>query len=401
MSSMWNVKVLNKGQKWIDLYVEFAHPDAGPFPEEKTFALALLTSEAYGYDKDYNNIPKSPLGEAIPFDESYQPFDLESRTDQFIEKVCIYEARNLPWDEDAAHEKMDNLCKAQGLKEEDDNWENAWHDHWRNFWDDPNNLPWAKYRVWVTDDQWTTHLKVGQSFDTASYSESGPWVGEDRLLELEEPGDGSARQGVPGFKDSEIPPRSTDMNAELIHSMATSSGAVSEEDLREMLDNHQAFLDGGGAGGKWERLHVSGIPLNLYYGNSSEGEQLKLSMKVISPDNELVAGANMAYSDLSGAIFVNANLTGATLDGSLLTDAFFAGANFEGANLVGVDFTGADLTKANFRGANLRNADFEIANCEGADFTGADLTGATFKGANLVGVKRYFRSLLLLKKRLF
>jgi hypothetical protein len=388
MSSMWNVKVLNKGSKWIDLYVEFAHPDAGDFPENNTFALQLLTQAAYGFDDNYNYIAESPLGEAIPHEQSYQPFDLEPRVSEFVEKTVIYEARNLPWDESAAHEKMDELCKAEGLSPEDNNWEDRWHDHWRDFWADPNNLPWAKYRVWVTDDQWIEHLKVGQSFDTAAYAEQGPWIGEDRLIELEEPEDGTARQGVPGFKDSEIPPRDSVMNHDLICGLASSGGAMPEDELQVLLEQHQAFLAGDGAGGSWERLHVSGIPMNLYYGSSSGGEQLKLAMKLIDSNCTQLKGANMAYADLAGALMEEVDLSGCTLDGSLLTDGFFAEANFENASLKAVDFTGSDLTNANFRGADLTNADFEIANCTGADFTGANLTGATFKGAELKNVKR-------------
>lgn len=387
MSSMWNVKVINKGSKWIDLYVEFAHPDAGDFPENRTFALQLLTQKAYGFDDNYNYIAESPLAEMIPHDQSYQPFDLEARVNEFVEKTVVYEAKNLPWDESAAHDKMDTLCKTDGLSKDDQNWEDRWHDHWRDFWADPNNLPWAKYRVWVTDDKWIEHLSVGQNFDTAAYAEQGPWIGEDRLIELEEPEDGVARQAVPGFKDSEIPPRDTVMNHDLIRGLASGSTMAGDE-LQELLNQHQAFLDAGGAGGRWERLHVSGIPMNLYMGGSGEGEQLKLAMKLIDADCNLLKAANMAYADLAGAMMENVNFSGCTLDGSLLTDGFFSNASFENASLRGVDFTGADFTDANFRGADLTNADFEIANCTGADFTGANLTGATFKGAELKNVKR-------------
>ena len=388
MSTMWNITVANKGNSWIDLYVEFGHPDAGPFPEDTTFALQLLTSEAYGFDDNYNYIPTSPLGESIPHDVSYQPYDLESIKDKYISKAIIYQAENLPWDESAAHEKVNQLCCDQGLTSEDDDWDDAWEQHWIEFWEDPANLPWAKYRIWVTDPKWIEHLEVGKHFETASYSEEGPWLNENRLIELEEPTDGAARKAVPGFKDSEIPPRDSSMNPQLIRSMAESGGAVPETELSKMLHTHAEFLAGGGEGGRWERLHVSGIPINLYYGSSSKGEQMKLSMKKLATDYKICKGGNFSSCDMSGGIFENVDFSGATFIGALLTDAFFAGANFEGSQLVAVDFTGSDLTGANFRGANLRDADFEIANCEDADFTGADLTGATFKGATLIGVKR-------------
>jgi len=388
MSSLWNVSVANKGKNWIDFHVELAHPDAGSFPEDKCFALQLITSEAYGFDENYKYIPISPLGHAIPHDQSYQPYDLENVVDKFVEKTIIYHAENLPWDEQAAHEKINQLCREQGLKKEDDAWDDAWQDHWIAFWEDPNNLPWAKYRVWVTDAQWIEHLQVGKHFDTASYSDSGPWVNSNKKIDLEDNGDGQARKAIPGFKDSEIPPRETVMNADLIRSMALNAGPISEDDLAAMLDKHQAFLAGGGGGGSWDRLHVSGIPISLYYGSSSNGEQMRISMKQIAPESKLTKAASFSSCDMSGGFFEKVNFNDANLNGALLSDAFFAGANFEGAQLETVDFTGSDLTGANFRGANLRDADFEIANCEGADFTGADLRGATFKGANLMDVKR-------------
>lgn len=186
MSSMWDVSVIGKGNKWIDMEVHLAHPDAGNFPEDPVFALALLTSEAYGWDKDYNRVATSPLSKEIPFDESYLPESLSSRVDKFIEKVLIYQAHNVPFEESEAHEKVGQKVKDNlGIDEDHEDWDDEWEEEWRNFWDNGDNLPRAKYRIWVTEDQWTEHLKVGKHFDTASFSEVGPWIRENRSISPE------------------------------------------------------------------------------------------------------------------------------------------------------------------------------------------------------------------------
>lgn len=91
MSPLWKVKVTQKGKLWIDLDLEVVlyHPDAGDFPDDPVFALLLLTSEAY--------MPTSPLGEAIPCEDSYTPDTVRPRLSEFVEKVVVYEGHNVPF----------------------------------------------------------------------------------------------------------------------------------------------------------------------------------------------------------------------------------------------------------------------------------------------------------------
>lgn len=186
MSTMWDVSVIGKGRKWIDLEVVLSHPDAGNFPEDPVFALALLTSEAYAFGDNYDRIPASPLGEQIPFDDSYLCDTLRPLADQFVEKVLVYEAHNVPFEEDEAHEKVNEKVRALGFNEDSDEWDGEWEDEWRAFWESKDNLPWAKYRIWVKDENWIAHMQVNDSFDTASYSEDGPWIKENRRMVLED-----------------------------------------------------------------------------------------------------------------------------------------------------------------------------------------------------------------------
>jgi uncharacterized protein YjbI with pentapeptide repeats len=196
------------------------------------------------------------------------------------------------------------------------------------------------------------------------------------------------RKYIEGFNQSEIPPRDSDMDPNLIRSMASGASPFTEDEVKKMLVEHDQFIHSGGAGGRFERLQLSGIPMNIYMGaKGKEGKQLEVRMKHFSAETSL-ENAQLTYSDLAGAIAEEVNFQGAQLDHALLTDSFLAGANFDACSAVGADFTGADLTGASFANADLRNADFEICNCTGVDFTGANLEGALFKGTTLNGIRR-------------
>ena len=207
------------------------------------------------------------------------------------------------------------------------------------------------------------------------------------MTEPASPHNGPGKNILAEFNASDVPPRESAMNAEMIRSLAENSPPFSEDQLQQMLTKHKQFIEGGGGGGRFEKLHVSGLPMNIYMGRSPEGKHFEVRMKQFTAKSTL-QNAELSMADFSGSICEEVDFSGANLTGALLTDAFFAGANFEGAALEGVDFTGCDLRNVSFKGANLRNADFEIANCEGADFTDADIMGAVFPGCNLTGIKR-------------
>ncbi|MFC5872173.1 hypothetical protein ACFP3I_06220 [Chryseobacterium arachidis] len=177
---------MQKKDDYIDLLVKFDHPDAGPFPEDKNFALQLLLHEAYGYARDFTTFPTCPLGHAIPH-EKFLPEDLVELVDTYIKDTIIYETQNLPWDEDEAHEKMNALCEKDGLQESDDNWRSAWDTHWRAFWKDYTRIPWAIYRITTTDPKWTEHLKTYQEFDSAGFSEGENYVNENIKIDVPNP----------------------------------------------------------------------------------------------------------------------------------------------------------------------------------------------------------------------
>jgi hypothetical protein len=107
--------------------------------------------------------------------------------------------------------------------------------------------------------------------------------------------------------------------------------------LKEILDQHQLWIESNGVQGKCADL-----------------EDARLD------------GANLINADLEGAILCIANLNGANLYGANLYGANLYGAFLEFANLTGANLTYANLGYANLIGANLRGAFLEGANLYGA-----------------------------------
>ncbi len=184
-SDLWIVTVIRKGNKWIDVEVMMCHPDAGDLPEDPAFALLLLTTEAYNFGSAVQSISQCPLSEAIEYDLSFQPDHVEPRVPEFIEKVVVYEAHNLPFNEHEAQAKVNDEVLADGIERGSADWEAVSSKYWNEFWRSKADIPWGIYRIWVTDDKWTSHLEPGQSFGSASYSEKGPYINEDRLIDPE------------------------------------------------------------------------------------------------------------------------------------------------------------------------------------------------------------------------
>jgi hypothetical protein len=106
--------------------------------------------------------------------------------------------------------------------------------------------------------------------------------------------------------------------------------------LRETLEKHRRWLDGGAGGEKAD-----------------------------------LSGADLSCADLSGADLRCADLRGAEL----------GCADLRGADLSCADLREAELRYANLRCANLRGAELGCADLRGADLSGADLRRADLCGA--------------------
>jgi hypothetical protein len=99
---------------------------------------------------------------------------------------------------------------------------------------------------------------------------------------------------------------------------------ITEEELKEILEQHELWLDSNGKEGKCADLRCADLTC-----------------------------ANLSGAKLSGADLTDADLTWADLTGANLTSADLYGACLYGANLFGADLSGADLIDSELEYSNL------------------------------------------------
>ncbi len=179
----------------------------------------------------------------------------------------------------------------------------------------------------------------------------------------------------------------TSLNTSLMQQMAESSKPITKTQLKSIIEKHYQFLASGGAGGKWQTVHVSGLVLGIYTGvKGKEGEQAAFDRKHIPARLEFI-DFSLPFANFCGCFAKRVDFSESDLNHSLFTDAMLDECIFADANLAGVDFSRASLRNVSFMNANLQGADLENCDLTGADFRGANLEGSRFPGAILKDVK--------------
>lgn len=170
MSDLWRVQVVDVRDKEIRLRVEAIHPDAGPFPYSKVFALRLLADTVSRTRLGGESNDASPLGAEIGPRRYGDDAFMRQNADRFIVSVSLSDVENSPFDENALKERINAQLREKGLKTEDgEAWQKAFDEAWNNFWRSPSELPSATYTIQVTDARWLSHLSKGAEWNTAAY----------------------------------------------------------------------------------------------------------------------------------------------------------------------------------------------------------------------------------------
>jgi len=94
-----------------------------------------------------------------------------------------------------------------------------------------------------------------------------------------------------------------------------------------------------------------------------------------------LAGADLAYLDLTGSLMIDTDLRGANMSAVYMVNANMCRANLSGAYLGIAVLDYAVLCHANLRGAYLGGASLWNANLKEADLSGADLSDANLRYA--------------------
>jgi hypothetical protein len=114
----------------------------------------------------------------------------------------------------------------------------------------------------------------------------------------------------------------------------------------------------------------------------SLGEALWVAQALGTPGVRDLSGAdcsalNFIETDLSGVMFLEANLVEANFAQANLAGAVFFKANLRAANLTGANLRDSVLDNADLRGVTALRADLRNASLFNADLSGANFEGAT------------------------
>jgi hypothetical protein len=96
---------------------------------------------------------------------------LDRYAGRVIVEVALSERRNLPFDEEAAHEQVEATLRARGVDPADPaTGEAAFLSEWAAFWHDPSRVPSARLTVHLADPSWLRNLTEAQQWETAAYA---------------------------------------------------------------------------------------------------------------------------------------------------------------------------------------------------------------------------------------
>lgn len=123
--------------------------------------------------------------------------------------------------------------------------------------------------------------------------------------------------------------------------------------------------------------------------NFSEADLNEANLRGANLGEAHLIKAKLGQANLSGTYLGQANLRGAELKQTNLMGANLCGANLCGANLCGANLRGANLSQAELVWADLSHADLREADLSQADLSEADLNRAQLGGADLSGANLF------------
>lgn len=169
MAALWNIAVLDKGPDWVTVEVRQAHPDAGPFPEARSFALRLLHERAWEFDASFQYRALGPLGAACDSRQVLDEAWLAANVDRFIAGIATQDPEVAALDEATAERRVADQLGLGDVAQLGDDDRERFDAAYQKFWKTPSALPARRYRIQVTDPGYLSHVAAGDRWASAAF----------------------------------------------------------------------------------------------------------------------------------------------------------------------------------------------------------------------------------------
>ncbi|SEG83621.1 hypothetical protein SAMN05216223_114118 [Actinacidiphila yanglinensis] len=167
MSDLWHVSVRRIEGDRVELLVAAVHPDAGPLPATKPFALRLLADAARVWPGAEELVGGIDLNGGDPYGADVEP---ARRARRVLAEVALTDERNVPFDEAAARRRIEDALRERGLSPDDEaGWNAAFGAEWGGLWSDPDRVPSWVLDIRFADPAALAGLRPGLEWDSAAY----------------------------------------------------------------------------------------------------------------------------------------------------------------------------------------------------------------------------------------
>ena len=156
--------------------------------------------------------------------------------------------------------------------------------------------------------------------------------------------------------------------------------SISEDEVREILEEHAAFLEGMNANEGNDIAKRTNRPADL------RGYDLSFAAKILNKTDlsyANLAGANLSDVNMSYAVLKNANLRRACMEKTIMASAHMENANLEHVKLTDAFLDYTNMSMAKLDEAKLQNTHMYGVIMEHASLRKADMSGSNLEEANL------------------
>lgn len=169
MAALWNIAVLDKGPDWVTVEVRQAHPDAGPFPEARSFALRLLHERAWEFDASFQYRALGSLGAECDSRQVLDEAWVAANVDRFIAGIAAQDPEVMAIDEATAERRVADQLGLGDAAQLGDGDRERFDAAYQKFWKTPSALPARRYRIQVTDPGYVSHVAAGDRWASAAF----------------------------------------------------------------------------------------------------------------------------------------------------------------------------------------------------------------------------------------